>query len=198
MGSGDIRDISIVTIVGIDIVRICGFYVIVDDQLLLSYYCEHHWPCYHQLSGWTQIENSQYVDIVPVMSLTSRMKFSIFSPDLLVSQLDIDCYKNCQCNFPLVASGNNGEGRKLYFVRENESEDRIAPTCSWETEGGRSREFPFLNWAYIGHIFVFVKNLATAHLSVIYWHWSVTGAPSVSVSRMLDPRDRIIMCEKLN
>ena len=39
MGSGDIRDISIVTIVGIDIVRICGFYVIVERyrrQLLLS------------------------------------------------------------------------------------------------------------------------------------------------------------------
>lgn len=38
MGSGDIRDISIVTIVGIDIVRICGFYVIVERyrrQLLL-------------------------------------------------------------------------------------------------------------------------------------------------------------------
>ena len=39
MGSGDITDISIVTIVGIDIVRICGFYVIVEryhGQLLLS------------------------------------------------------------------------------------------------------------------------------------------------------------------
>ena len=39
MGSGDITDISIVTIVGIDIVRICGFYVIVERyrrQLLLS------------------------------------------------------------------------------------------------------------------------------------------------------------------
>ena len=38
MGSGDITDISIVTIVGIDIVRICGFYVIVERyrrQLLL-------------------------------------------------------------------------------------------------------------------------------------------------------------------
>ena len=38
VGSGDIRDISIVTIVGIDIVRICGFYVIVERyrrQLLL-------------------------------------------------------------------------------------------------------------------------------------------------------------------
>ena len=39
VGSGDITDISIVTIVGIDIVRICGFYVIVERyrrQLLLS------------------------------------------------------------------------------------------------------------------------------------------------------------------
>ena len=40
------------------------------------------------------------------------------------AQTCIDCYyQNCQCNFPLVASGNNVEGRKLYFVRENESED---------------------------------------------------------------------------
>ena len=123
--AGDIRDISIVTIVGIDIVRICGFYVIVDDQLLLSYYCEHHWPCYHQLSGWTQIENSQYVDIVPVLSLTSRMKFSIFSPDLLVSQLDIDCYKNCQCNFPLVAPGEAGEGGKWYLVLSSLSQSSL-------------------------------------------------------------------------
>ena len=39
MGSGDITDISIVTIVRIDIVWICGFYVIVErypSQLLLT------------------------------------------------------------------------------------------------------------------------------------------------------------------
>ena len=168
MGSGDITDISIVTIVRIDIVRICGFYVIVErypSQLLLSgtistSVTHLHWPCWEIINvykhtpyrfGWDHSKFNQHTCgfIMSNKYVQTVVQACSYFNSLVATQTTqtcIDCcWKNCQCNFPLVASGYNGEGRKLYFVRENESEDRIAPTCSWETEGGRYREFPFLN-----------------------------------------------------